>query len=139
MRIEHWWYTAGLRLRSIVYRARVEQELDEELQFHLEKKIEEGIARGLSGKDARYAALPLAGAPQVDVRRGEVSLLAREHGQAPLQPAHAPGVARSLREAFSGASPSRERAKRCESHGALGGRPRWTRGFEYAPFSRPSQ
>ena len=39
------------------------------------------------------------GAPQVDVRRGEVSLLAREHGQAPLQPAHAPGVARPLREA----------------------------------------
>ena len=36
---------------------RVEQELDEELQFHLEHKIEEGIAKGLSPKEARYAAM----------------------------------------------------------------------------------
>src|SRR5258708_40297853 len=57
MRMEHWWYTARLRLRSILRRTRVEQELDEELQFHLEHKIEEGIARGLSPDDARYAAL----------------------------------------------------------------------------------
>jgi predicted permease len=35
----------------------VEQELDEELQFHLEHKIEEGIAKGLSPKEARYAAM----------------------------------------------------------------------------------
>src|SRR5207249_3003828 len=32
-------------------------ELDEELQFHLEHKIDEGIARGLSSKEARYAAM----------------------------------------------------------------------------------
>ena len=57
MRIEHWWFTARLRLRSILRRSRVEQELDEELQFHLEHKIEEGIARGLSPKEARLAAL----------------------------------------------------------------------------------
>jgi len=35
----------------------VEQELDEELQFHLEHKIEEGIAQGLSPKEARFRAL----------------------------------------------------------------------------------
>jgi len=57
MRMEHWWFTARLRLRSVLRRARVEQELDEELQFHLEHKIEEGIAHGLSPKEARYAAL----------------------------------------------------------------------------------
>jgi macrolide transport system ATP-binding/permease protein len=57
MRIEHWWFTARLRLRSILRRTRVEQELDEELQFHLERKIEEGIAHGLSPREARYAAL----------------------------------------------------------------------------------
>src|SRR5258708_39428197 len=57
MRMEHWWYTARLRLRSILRRTRVEQELDEELQFHLEHKIEEGVARGLSPKEARYRAL----------------------------------------------------------------------------------
>jgi predicted permease len=57
MRIEHFSFAARLRLRSILRRARVEQELDEELQFHLEHKIEEGIAKGLSPKDARYRAM----------------------------------------------------------------------------------
>ncbi len=57
MRMEHWWFTARLRVRSILRRSRVEQELDEELQFHLEHKIEEGIAHGLSPKEARFAAL----------------------------------------------------------------------------------
>src|SRR3984893_17196149 len=56
MRMEHWWFTARLRLRSILRRSRVEQELAEELQFHLEQKIQEGIANGLSPKEARYAA-----------------------------------------------------------------------------------
>ena len=56
MRIEHWWFTAPLRLKYILRRSRVEQELDEELQFHLEHKIEEGIARGLSPPAARLAA-----------------------------------------------------------------------------------
>jgi predicted permease len=55
--MEHWWFTARLRLRSILRRTRVEQELDEELQFHLECKIEEGIAAGLSPKEARYRAM----------------------------------------------------------------------------------
>ena len=57
MRMEHWWFTARLRLRSILRGRRVEQELNEELQFHLEHKIEEGIANGLSTKEARYAAM----------------------------------------------------------------------------------
>jgi hypothetical protein len=57
MRPQHWLYTIPLRLRSLFRRRRVEQELDEELQFHLEQKIEEGIANGLSPKEARYAAM----------------------------------------------------------------------------------
>src|SRR5882762_3571674 len=57
MRIEHWWFTAPLRLKSIMRRGRVERELDEELQFHLEHKIEEGIAGGLSPREARFAAM----------------------------------------------------------------------------------
>jgi macrolide transport system ATP-binding/permease protein len=57
MRMEHWWFTARLRLRSILRGRQVERELDEELQFHLERKIEEGIANGLSPKEARYAAM----------------------------------------------------------------------------------
>jgi len=57
MRMEHWWFTAPLLLRSILRGRQVERELDEELQFHLEHKIEEGIAQGLSPDEARYAAL----------------------------------------------------------------------------------
>ena len=57
MRMEHWWFTAPLRLRSILLGRRVERELDEELQFHLDHKIEEGMARGLSAQEARDAAL----------------------------------------------------------------------------------
>jgi len=57
MRFEHWRFTLPLRLRSIFRRGRVEQELSEELQFHLENKIEEGIARGLSADEARCQAL----------------------------------------------------------------------------------
>jgi macrolide transport system ATP-binding/permease protein len=57
MRIEHWWFTARLRLRSILLGRCVERELDEELRFHLEHKIEEGIANGLSPREARYAAM----------------------------------------------------------------------------------
>jgi macrolide transport system ATP-binding/permease protein len=61
MRPEHWLYTIPLRLRSLFRRSNVEQELSEELQFHLEHKIEEGVARGLSPKEARYAALRAMG------------------------------------------------------------------------------
>src|SRR5262245_24915549 len=61
MRAERWWFTAPLRLKSIFRRGRAERELDEELQFHLEKKIEEGIAEGLSPEEARYRALRAMG------------------------------------------------------------------------------
>jgi macrolide transport system ATP-binding/permease protein len=57
MRPQHWLYTIPLRLRSLFRRRHVEQELNEELQFHLEQKIEEGIANGLPPKEARYAAM----------------------------------------------------------------------------------
>jgi predicted permease len=57
MRMEHWWFTSRLRLRSILFGRRLERELDEELQFHLEHKIAEGIANGLSPKEARYVAM----------------------------------------------------------------------------------
>src|SRR5262245_57316785 len=56
MRIEHWWFTAPLRLKSIFRRGRVERELDEELQFHLDRKIDEGLAAGLSPEEARERA-----------------------------------------------------------------------------------
>jgi predicted permease len=46
-----------LRLRSLFSRSNVEQELDEELSYHLERQIDEYIAAGLSPASARLAAL----------------------------------------------------------------------------------
>src|SRR5258708_13153542 len=57
MRMEHWIYAAPLRLRSLFRRKRVERDLDEELQYHLERKTEECIARGLTPEQSRRAAL----------------------------------------------------------------------------------
>jgi len=61
MRFEHWIYTLPLRLRSLLRGARVEQELDEELRYHLERQIEQHVERGLSPEEARYAALRAMG------------------------------------------------------------------------------
>jgi predicted permease len=57
MRMEHWFYAVPLRLRSLFRRRQVEQDLDEELQYHLERKIEEYIAQGLTPQQSRHAAL----------------------------------------------------------------------------------
>lgn len=57
MRFEHWIYTLPLRLRSLFRRDRMERELDEELQFHLEQRIRQEMASGKGPAEARYAAL----------------------------------------------------------------------------------
>ncbi|HEY3204513.1 MAG TPA: ABC transporter permease [Thermoanaerobaculia bacterium] len=77
MKMEHWWFTAPLRLKSILRRRRVESELDEELQFHLEHKIEEGIAEGLSPDEARYRALRAMGG--LEQRKEEIRDARRIH------------------------------------------------------------
>src|SRR6185503_12334522 len=46
-----------LRLRALFRKAEMERELDEELRFHLEKEIEQNLARGMSPEEARLAAL----------------------------------------------------------------------------------
>jgi predicted permease len=57
MRPEHWLYTIPLRLRSLFRFDRTEQELDDEIRFHLDQQIEENIANGMTPKEARSAAL----------------------------------------------------------------------------------
>ncbi len=52
-----WIYKLLLRIRSLFRRSRVEQELSEELRFHVEKLIQEKVAKGMSQGEARYAAL----------------------------------------------------------------------------------
>src|SRR5262245_8106996 len=61
MRLQHWFYTVPLRLRSLFRRAQVEQELDDELRYHLDRQIEENIAKGMKPEEARYAALRAMG------------------------------------------------------------------------------
>lgn len=46
-----------LRFRSVFRGRRLDLELDEELLYHIERQIEEDIARGMSPADARRAAL----------------------------------------------------------------------------------
>ena len=52
-----WIYKLPLRFRSLFRKDRAEQDLDEELRFHVEKLIEENVAQGMTPEEARYAAL----------------------------------------------------------------------------------
>ena len=46
-----------LRLRALFFKPKMEDELQAELQFHIEREIEENIARGMTLEEARLAAL----------------------------------------------------------------------------------
>src|SRR5262245_26590321 len=75
MRLKHWFYIVPLRLRSLFRRRRVEQELDDELRYHLERQIEEYLAKGMTPEDARSAALRALGG--VEQRKEECRDLRR--------------------------------------------------------------
>jgi len=65
MRPEHWLYTIPLRLRSLFRWAQADQELDDELRHHLERKTEEYVAQGMTHEEAhRRARLDLGGVEQ---------------------------------------------------------------------------
>jgi predicted permease len=49
-------------LRSAIRRRRVEEELEEEFQYHLEEEINERMKAGLAPEEARYAAMRAMGA-----------------------------------------------------------------------------
>jgi len=56
MRPNHWSHTLPLRLRSLFRRNQVEQDLSEELQYHLDQKTQEYLAAGLPLDEARRKA-----------------------------------------------------------------------------------
>jgi len=65
MRPEHWLYTIPLRLRSLFRWALADQELDDELRDHLERKSEEYVAKGMTQEEAhRRARLDMDGVEQ---------------------------------------------------------------------------
>src|SRR5207245_9866615 len=65
MRPQHWLFTIPLRLRSLFRWAQADQELDDELRDHLERKTEEYVAQGMTQEVAhRRAQLDLGGIEQ---------------------------------------------------------------------------
>ena len=66
MRPERWIYTIPLRLRSLFRRKTVDQDLDDELRYHVERRTEENIAKGIAPQEAsRTAKIELGGIEQV--------------------------------------------------------------------------
>lgn len=57
MRIRRWVYTVPLRLRSLFRRNRVEDDLADEMQFHIDERTRQLMASGLGARAAREAAL----------------------------------------------------------------------------------
>src|SRR5206468_11606116 len=65
MRPEHWLFTIPLRLRSLFRWAQADQELDDELRDHVQRKTEEYVAQGMTQEEAhRRARLDLGGIEQ---------------------------------------------------------------------------
>ena len=65
MRPAHWLYTIPLRLRSLFRWAQADQELDDELRDHVERRTEEYVAKGMAPEEARRRArLDLGGIEQ---------------------------------------------------------------------------
>src|SRR5438067_13921938 len=65
MRPEHWLFTIPLRLRSLFRWAQTDQDLDDELREHLERKTQEYVAQGMTQEEAhRRARLELGGIEQ---------------------------------------------------------------------------
>ena len=56
MRTEHWLHKMRLLVRALFRRREVEQELDDEIRYHLERQIQANIAAGMSPDEASRAA-----------------------------------------------------------------------------------
>jgi predicted permease len=82
MRLLRLLYTVPLRFRSLFRRDQVERDLEDEFRDHLERRIDAGIAQGMTPEDARYAALRSLGG--VEQRKEECRdmrhVTAIEHG-----------------------------------------------------------
>ena len=106
MRLRRLLSTLRLRLRSVVRRARVEQELDDEIRDHIDRRVAADVARGVTHEQARQAALrAFGGIAQSkeacrDVRRvhviedtvQDVRFAARHFARAPVATATMIGV-----------------------------------------------
>ncbi len=60
--MSRWLTRLRVALRSVIRRKCLEEELDEEFRYHLERQIDEGLKAGLAPEEARYATLRAMGA-----------------------------------------------------------------------------
>src|SRR5580704_10987159 len=70
MRVERWLVTIPLKLRSLFRRRQLDQELDDEIRYHLEQTVNAYIAGGMTPEEARLAALRAFGG--VEYRKEEL-------------------------------------------------------------------
>ena len=69
MQPERWLTKLSFWFRTLLHRRQLDQELDDEIAYHLEAKTADNIASGMSPEDARRAArLELGGIDQVKER-----------------------------------------------------------------------
>jgi putative ABC transport system permease protein len=82
-----WITMVRLRLRSLLHRSRVDEEIDEELRYHVERQADELIARGVDPAEARYAALRTMGGlePQREECRDTLGFRAVDEARRDLQ------------------------------------------------------
>ena len=64
-----WVTTIPLRLRTLFEKSRVERELDEELQFHLDQQMERLVMKGMSTAEARRFAMKSLGGVERQMER----------------------------------------------------------------------
>ena len=106
MRLRRLLSTLRLRLRALFRRARVEQELDDEIRDHIDRRVAADVARGVAPEEARQAALRAFGGIEQskeacrDVRRVSViehtvqdlRFAARHFARAPIATATMIGI-----------------------------------------------
>jgi putative ABC transport system permease protein len=56
MAVERWFTVLSARLRTLLAGVSLDRDLDEELRYHLDRRTETNIAKGLSADEARRAA-----------------------------------------------------------------------------------
>ena len=59
-----WTHILLLRLRSMLSPRSVDNELDEELQYHFDREVAKYVASGMSAKEAHYSARRAMGATE---------------------------------------------------------------------------
>jgi putative ABC transport system permease protein len=57
MRMQHWFYKLPLRIRSLFRAGSADQDLNDEMQYHMDRLVQEHMAKGLPEESARLAAV----------------------------------------------------------------------------------